>query len=74
MVLPQRFSVYFVFCVIVILLMFGLSSFYRRGVVRHLLVTFYLYGGDSDRQCKFDQSNILNYSHQYVEELELQLF
>ena len=46
MVLPPRFSLYFVFCVIVVLSMFGLSSFYRRGVVRRLVVAFYLYEGD----------------------------
>ena len=28
--------------------MFGLSSLYRRGVVRFLVAAFYLYGGDSD--------------------------
>ena len=32
MTLPQRFSLYFVFCVIVVLSMFGLSSFYRRAL------------------------------------------
>ena len=30
--------------------------------------------GDSDKQNRFDQSNISNYSRRYVEELELQIF
>ena len=38
-----------------------MSSFYRHGVVRRLVVTFYLCGGDSDRQDIFDQSKISNY-------------
>ena len=46
MALPQRFSLCFVFCVTVVLSMFGLASFYRRGVVCRLVVTFYLYEGD----------------------------
>ena len=61
------------------ILFFVLSSFYRRLVCRRfidvvLVVTFYLCGGDSDKQVKFDQSKISNYGRQYVEELELQLF
>ena len=45
---------------------FGLLSFYRRGVIRRLVTVFYLYGGDSDRQNRFDQSKISNFGHQYV--------
>ena len=54
--------------------MFGLSSFYRRGVVHRLVTAFYLCGGDSSKQDIFDQSNISNYGRQYVEELKLQIF
>ena len=46
----------------------------RRGIVRRLVAMFYLCGGDSDKQGKFDQSKISNYGSQYVEELELQIF
>ena len=73
MVLLQIFRFYFVFCVIIVLSTFGLSSFYRRGVVRHLIAVFYLCGGDSDKQDIFDQSKISNYGHKYVEELKLQI-
>ena len=38
---------YFVFCVVVILLTFGLSSFYRRGAVHRLVVTYYMCRGNS---------------------------
>ena len=41
MVIPLRFKFYFVFCVVVVLSMFGLSSFYRCGVVCRLVVMFY---------------------------------
>ena len=58
MVLPRKFRFYFVFCIVVVLLKFGLSSFYRRGVVRRLVIAFYLCVGDSDKQNRFDQSNI----------------
>ena len=73
---------YFIFCVVIILLMFGLSSFIdvwfvvgllQRGVIRRLIAAFYLYEGDLNKQDRFDQSNISNYSLQYVEELELQI-
>ena len=60
---------YFVFAVV--LSLFGLSSFYRRGTVRHLVVTVYLCEDDSNRQDIFDQSKISNYNHQYIEEPEL---
>ena len=43
-------------------------------VVRHFVATFYLCGGDLDRQNRFDQSKISNYSRQYVEELESHIF
>ena len=74
MVLLQRFRFYFVFCIFVVLSTFGLLSVYKRCVVRHLVTTFYLYGGDSDKQDRFDQLKISNYGRQYVEELELQIF
>ena len=35
------------------------------------IVVFNLCGGDSVRHNEFGQSKILNYDHQYVEELEL---
>ena len=35
---------YFVFCVVVVLSTFGLSSFFHRGVVRRLVAAFYLCG------------------------------
>ena len=47
--------VYFVFCVVVVLSTFGLSSFYRRGAVRRLVAAFYLCISDSDKQDKFNQ-------------------
>ena len=53
-VLLQRFRFYFVFCVFVVLSTFGLLSVYRSGVVRHLVTTFYLCRGDSDKQDRFD--------------------
>ena len=41
----------FFLCVIVVLLAFGLSSaLLRHGDVRHLVVAFYQYEGNSDRQ------------------------
>ena len=43
--------------------MFGLSSFNRRDVVRHLIVIFYLYEGDSNKQDIFDPSKMSNYDH-----------
>ena len=80
MVLSQRFRFYLVFCVVVVLLAFGLSlSYYdiwfvisllRCGVVRCLVVALYLCVGDLNRQNGFDQSKISNYGYQYVEELE----
>ena len=54
---------------VVLLSTFGL--FYRRGDVRRFIVTFYLCVSNSNRQNKFDQLNISNYSCQYVKELEL---
>ena len=51
---------------VVVLSTFGLSSFYRCGTICHLVMAFYLYGGDSDKQDKFYQSKISNYSRQYV--------
>ena len=48
---------YFVFCVVVVLSTFGLSLFYRHGVVCHLVAAFYLCEGDSDRQDRFEMSN-----------------
>ena len=53
--------------------MFGLSSFYQYSVVHRSAAVFYLCGGNSDRQERFDQSKISNYSRQYVE-LKLQIF
>ena len=48
--------------------MIGLSSaLLQCVVVRRLIIIFYSCEGDSDRQDKFDQTNILNYSRQYVE-------
>ena len=46
----------------------------RRGVVRRLIATLYLYKSDSNRQNEFDQSKISNYDGQYVEELESKIF
>ena len=40
-------------------------------VCRHLVAVFYPCEGDSDKHGRFDQLNISNYSHQYVEELKL---
>ena len=54
MFIPQRFRFYFVFLVVVVLSTFGLSSFYRRDVVRHLVAMLYLCEGDSDRQDIFN--------------------
>ena len=71
MFILRRFRFYFVFWVVIVLSTFGLSSFYRRNVVRHLVATLYLCEGDSDRQYIFNQSKISNYDRQYVEELEL---
>ena len=81
-IFPRRFMIYFVFLlslfyqrlVIVILTTFGLSSFYRHGAIRHLVVTFYLYRNDSDKQYIFDRSEISNYSRQYIEELKFYIF
>ena len=42
-------------------------SLLRCSVVRRFVVTFYLSKGDSDRKNGSDQSNISNYSRQYVE-------
>ena len=42
-------------------------SLLRCSVVRRLVVTFYLSKGDSDWKNGSDQSNISNYSRQYVE-------
>ena len=61
MVLSQRFKFYFVFCIVVVLSTYGLSSFYRHDVIRCLVVIFYLCGGNSYRQSKFDESKISNY-------------
>ena len=41
--------------------MFGLSSFYRCGVVRHFVTAFYLCESVLDKQSKCDQSKKLNY-------------
>ena len=72
MIFPQRFKFYFVFCVIVLLSTFGLLlALLRCGSIRHLIAVFYSCEGNSNRQGRFDQSNISNYGHQYVEELEL---
>ena len=60
MVIPLRFKFYFVFCVVV-LSTFGLSSFYRCGVVCRLVVMFYRCESDLDRQNRFNQSKISNY-------------
>ena len=48
-VLPRIFRFYFICYVIVVLSTFDLSSFYRRSVVRHLVMIFYLCRGDSDK-------------------------
>ena len=69
MVLSRIFGFYFVFCIIVVLLTFGLLSFYRRGVIHHLIAVFYLYGSDSNMQKIFDHLKISNYDSQYVKEL-----
>ena len=74
MVLLQRFRFYFIFCIFVVLSTFGFLSVYRCGVVCHLVTMFYLCGGDSDKQDRFDQLKISNYGRQYIEELELQIF
>ena len=62
------------FWFVVVLSTFCLSSFYQHSTVRRLVTAYYLCGGDSDRQDKFDQSKISNYSRQYVKELELKIF
>ena len=49
MVIPRTFIFYFVFCVVVVLLTFGLSLFYQCGVVRCLIAAFYLCGGHSNK-------------------------
>ena len=73
MVLLRRFRFYFIFCVVV-LSTFGLSStLLRYDVVHRLVATFYPCEDDSDMQNRFDKSKILNYGHQYVKELELQI-
>ena len=74
MVLSRRFKFYFVFCVVVVLLKFGLSLFYRRCVIRRFVIVFYLCKDYSDRQGSFDESKISNYDIQYIEELELKIF
>ena len=75
MVISRRFRFYFIFRVVVVLLMFGLSStLLQRYVVRRLVAAFYPYEDDSDKQNIFDQSKISNYSHQYVEKLKLRIF
>ena len=61
MVIPLRFKFYFVFCVVVVLSTFGLSSFYQCGVVCRLVVMFYRCESDLDRQNRFKQSKISNY-------------
>ena len=60
MILPQRFKFYFIFYV-VDLSMLGLTSFYRHSTIRHIVVAFYLCEDDSDKQDRFNQSNITNY-------------
>ena len=77
MVIPLRFMFYFVFCVIVVLSTFDLSSFYQHLVCRRLcydVVSVYLCDDNSDKQDIFDQSKISNYDRQYIKELELQIF
>ena len=68
MVLSHRFRFYFVFCVVVVLSTFDLSSvLLQRGAIYHLVAVFYLCDDDSNRQNRFDQSKISNYVCQYVE-------
>ena len=68
MVLSQRFRFYFVFCGVVVLSTFDLSStLLQRGAICHLVVAFYLCDDDSNRQNIFDQSKISNYVCQYIE-------
>ena len=64
---------------VVVLSVFGLFLSYcgvwfvgllQRGVIRHFVAAFYLFGGDSNKQNEFDQSNISNYDRQYVEKQE----
>ena len=57
---------------IVVLSTFGLSSFYRRGIICRFVAAFYLCVDNSEKLDIFDQLNILNYGYHYVEELELQ--
>ena len=71
MVIPRRFRF---FCVVVVLLTFGMPSFYRRGVNRRLVAAFYLCPDESNKQGKFDQLKMSNYGCQYVEKLKLQIF
>ena len=81
MVRPRRLWFYLIFCVVIILSAFGLSSSYynfwfavsllRRGDVCRLVAEFYLCGSDLDRQNGFDQSKISNYSLQYVEDIQI---
>ena len=40
----MKFKFYFICCVVIVLSMFGLSSFYGYGIVCHLVATFYLHG------------------------------
>ena len=70
-VIPRIFMFYFVFCIIVVLLTFGLPSFYRRGIDRRLVAAFYLCRDKSNKQGKFDQLKMSNYDRQYFEKLKL---
>ena len=47
---------------------------FRRDAFCRLVTAHYLCGGDSDKQIRFEQSNISDSDCQYVEELELQIF
>ena len=59
MILSRTLRFYLVFCIVVILLAFGLSSSYygvwfvvgllQHGVVRYLVTAFYLSGDDSNK-------------------------
>ena len=69
-----RFYIFFFLCCRHYIDVWFVVRLLRRNVVRCLVVTFYMCRGDSDKQNGSDQFTISIYGHQYVKELELQIF
>ena len=66
------YDILFFFCRYYLIIVFNLSlACYDVGVFHHFVTTLYFYKDNLNSQSELDQSNISNYSRQYIKELEL---